>query len=265
MSGLALDVALTPSLLPPGTARGSVAILIDALRATSTLSTLFALGARSVELPRTLRHAQRLASQGRPVAAESVAGGQAPRCTIPVAPSRLHAAAVAGQDLVFCTTNGTRAARIAARRAEHVLFGSLLNASAVAERAVSLAGDGGRVVAVCAGREWNRIPCLDDTYVAGVLVERVRAAAERAGRAVRQTDAARIAALVAGAYPTPLAAFERSATSAVLHRAGSADDIAFCARLDAVSVVPELARPGAPIPPHPVYLSDDLVKEEAAA
>ncbi len=261
---LALDAALTPSLLSPRS-REQVVILIDALRATSTLATLFHLGAARVDLPQTLREARRLAAAGFPVAAEMVRGGQARGCTIPVSPSLLTTAPVHGRTLALCTTNGTRATRLVARRARYVLFGSLLNVSATAARAVRLAGPNGTIVAVCAGREWNRIPCLDDTYTAGVLLDRLRRQAEQQGLAVRLTDAATIAQAVAASFPDARTAFERSATAAVLRRAGSEGDVAFCARLDVAKAVPELAHPSAALPRYPVYLLEPRTFKEHAA
>lgn len=264
MTPLPLDVALTPALLQRTPGTRTVSILVDALRATSTLATLFALGARSVELPPGLRQARDLAARGRPVAAEAVSGVQARGCHLPVSPSRLDPASVRGRDVVFCTTNGTRAARLAVRRSDEVLFGSLLNASAVAEQALRLAGGDGRVVVVCAGRQWNRVPCLDDAYAAGVLAHRVARLAAEGGRPVRRSDAASIAMLVADAYPDPYAALSRSATADILRRARSADDIAFCARLDVTPVVPTLARCGASSPACPVTLTNYVLEQEAA-
>lgn len=248
MGEIVLDVALTPALLIERTGPGVVAVLIDALRATSTLAQMFALGARSVELPIGLREAQVLARDGRLVAAEYRSGAQARGCTVPVSPSRLDAAQLAEQDLVFCTTNGTRAARRTARHAEHLLFGSLLNATAVAERAFALAADvpdgrGETVVLVCAGRHGNRLVGLDDTYTAGLLIRRLEVAAARAGRTVRCTDAAEIALRMGEAYADPRVAFDRSETAEVLRLADSVEDVAFCARLDTTDAVPTLVRP----------------------
>jgi phosphosulfolactate phosphohydrolase-like enzyme len=98
---------------------------------------------------------------------------------------------------------------------------------------------------VCAGRRLGAIPCLDDTYAAGVIVARARAAAAGAGLAVGQTDAARMACLIADAAGEPPEALASSSTSAVLRRAGSPADVAFCARTDVTDVVPVLVRGGA--------------------
>lgn len=260
-----LEVALTPGLFHAEPSRATVGIVVDALRATSTLATLFAFGARGVELPAGLRQARALAARGCLVAAEVPSGAQARGCPLPVSPSLLAAAAVRGREVVFCTTNGTRAARVAARRVDELLFGSLLNASAAAEHALALAAPArGRIVVVCAGRHLNRIPCLDDTYTAGVLLGRVQAAAQRLGLSLTLGDGARIALAVVAAYPSPLEAFQRSATAEVLRRARRAPDIAFCARLDATQAVPALARHGATRPRWPVTLSAPLLGKTAA-
>ena len=242
MADVVVDLAFTPALLG-ASPRSPVVVLIDVLRATSTITSLFQLGARSVSLASGVRRAQALARSGRMVSAELPSGVQAPGCTVPVSPSLLTREAVAGQDVVFCTENGTRAARRVAPKAGELLIGCLLNASAAAERALRLAAEGaGRVVVTCAGRHKNRIPCFDDTYAAGVIVERACALAGRIGVSVALTDAARVGVTVSGASGPAERALAGSTTAAVLRRVGSEADIAFCARVDSSTAVPVLWR-----------------------
>jgi 2-phosphosulfolactate phosphatase len=134
---LEIDVAFTPRLLAR-TRRPPVVVLVDVLRATSTATTLFALGARGLEVARGLDQARARAEVDRLVCAERASGRQAHGTDLPISPARLTAAAVAGRDVVLCTTNGTRALRRVAPRACQVLLGCLLNASAVAEAGLAL-------------------------------------------------------------------------------------------------------------------------------
>jgi 2-phosphosulfolactate phosphatase len=248
---LELDVALTPRLLvrtvrtaPP------VVVLVDVLRATSTITTLFSLGARGVEVARDLEQAQAHAANGRVACAEVPSGRQARGTGLPISPALLTAEAVAGHDIVLWTTNGARALRRVEPRATQVLLGCLLNASAVAEAGVALAARLGTPVAVvCAGRRQNAIPCLDDTYAAGMIVGRIASQS----RAVRLTDAAKLARLVAESSGSPVDALAGSATGEVLRRAHSEADIAWCAQVDITDVTPMLVRDGGE-PRHPVVL-----------
>jgi len=242
---LQLDVALTPRLLGPARVP-LVVVLVDVLRATSTATTLFALGACGVEVAGSLRQARARAGDGRVVCAERWSGRPAPGSGLPISPSRLVGSAVAGRAVVLCTTNGTRALRRVAPRASHVLLGCLLNLSAAATDAVVLASRlGATLSVVCAGRHLGAIPCLDDTYAAGAIIARAEVAAARLGQAVACTDAAKLARLAFDAVASPYAALAASATSQVLRRAHSEADIAFCARMDVTDLVPVLVGRGA--------------------
>jgi 2-phosphosulfolactate phosphatase len=236
-----VDVALTPRLLAPGTTR-AVVVLVDVLRATSTITTLFALGARGVEVARGLEQARARAASGGVVCAEHPSGRQARGTGLPISPSRLTARDVAGGDVVLWTTNGARALRRVAPHVSQVLFGCLLNASAVAEAAVELATRlDTSLSVVCAGRRGNAIPCLDDTYAAGTIARRIAGACPSG----QLSDAAKMACLVADAAGSPLEVLTRSATGEVLRRAHSEADIDWCARVDVTDVVPVLVRGGA--------------------
>jgi hypothetical protein len=148
---LQLDVALTPRLLAPAPVP-PVVVLVDVLRATSTATTLFALGARAVEVAGSLRQARARAGDGRVVCAERWSGRPAPGSGLSISPSRLVGSAVAGRAVVLCTTNGTRALRRVAPRASQVLLGCLLNLSAAATDAgvglgrITFSFDGGQEI-----------------------------------------------------------------------------------------------------------------------
>jgi 2-phosphosulfolactate phosphatase len=158
----------------------------------------------------------------------------------------MTAATVAGHEIVLSTTNGTRALRLVTPGAVQVLLGCLLNVSAVAEAAFDLCRRLGNPLSiVCAGREGNAIPCLDDTYTAGVIVSRLEQAAKRQGARVALSDAARISLVLANASTSPLRTLADSATADVMRRASSEEDVEFCARLDVTDVVPALVRGGA--------------------
>ncbi len=246
MSGIVVDLAFTPRGLG-ATEAGAlpVVILIDVLRATSTIATLFHLGAVRVRVTAGLHQAQALGRAGEAVSAELPTGAQAPHCELPVSPALLTRGSVVGRDVVFCTTNGTRALHLAAPRAGRLLIGSLLNATAVASRAVELAAELGRgIILACAGRKGARIVSLDDAYCAGFLIERAAPAAESLGVALELTDAAKIGLGVRRDAGPPDAAMAASTTALVLSRVGGDLDVAFCARPDAMPVVPIVAEDG---------------------
>ena len=253
MGEISVDLAFTPLGLD-GAGPRPVVVLIDVLRATSTIATLFHLGARRVRVTAGLRQAQRMGRAGQAVCAELSSGAQAPHCELPVSPALLRREAVAGRDVVFCTTNGTRALHLAAPRASRLLIGSLVNATAVAERAMRLAAElGSGIVLACAGRHRAKIAAIDDAYAAGYIIERAAPTAATVGVELRLTDAARIGLAVCRDAGSPERALAASTTAAVLRRVGSERDVAFCARSDATPVVPVVVEDGRE-ESHPVIL-----------
>lgn len=124
------------------------------------------------------------------------------------------------------TTNGTRAIVAAAERCQRVYVGSLLNLAAVTSAAASHGDD---IVVVCAGVKGTF--ALDDTYVAGRIVE---------GLGCERTDAAEAAVRLVRTYGSAEEAFRqsRSGRNLINHGPELESDIPWCARADALDVVP---------------------------
>ena len=214
-----VHVAFTPAELE--TAAAAVGVVVDVLRASSTIAQALASG-----WPRVLCCAE--IEDARAVRAElgeGLLGGE--RDAIRVAGFDVGASprefVVAGdQPLILSTTNGTRAIRAAAKTCSEVLIGSLLNLGALVAVLRERAED---VTIVCAG--YKGAFAFDDAYCAG------RIAAELGGDASDATVAAR---LLAGAFPDA----ERGLTTRTYGPPGLEADIAFCARVGVLEVVPRL-------------------------
>jgi len=128
--------------------------------------------------------------------------------------------------LAMSTTNGTRAIVAAAERCERVLIASLLNLAAVTEAARSHGED---VAVFCAGVKGSF--ALDDAYVAGRIAE---------GLGWQRSDAAEAAVRLAGSYATAEEAFRQSRSGLNLINNGPEleADIAYCAKESVLDVVP---------------------------
>jgi 2-phosphosulfolactate phosphatase len=126
------------------------------------------------------------------------------------------------------TTNGTRAIVTAAERCEHVLIGALVNVGAVVDRVRARGED---VVVFCAGVKGQ--PCLDDTYVAGRIAERL---------GCERTDAAETAVRLVASYGSAEEAFRasRSGRNLINHGPELEADIPWVASEDVLDVVPRL-------------------------
>ncbi len=231
-----LDVAFIPAeVAARDDLADRVVVVIDALRATSTVVEALANGARAVLPVPGIDDAVRVAqSVGRD---RVVLGGE--RRSLPIegfdlgnSPREFTPDRVGGRFVALTTTNGT-GALLGAASARRVLVGAFLNLDAVA---AALASDGGAAAVVCAGRE-KRF-ALEDAVCAGMLVARV---ADRTGAPLELNDAGAAAVALAGRYGADLVAMlERTAAGRQLIEAGLGEDLAFCATVDRHGVVPEL-------------------------
>ena len=214
-----IDVAfLATAVRPAGTA-----VVVDVLRATSTITLALTSGYERVLVAGTIDEAKELRTPERTLAGE-VGCARAPGFDLGNSPEETREPR--GAELVLATTNGAPAIVAAAASSDEVLVASLLNLDAV------LAQLDGRadILLVCAGTDGA--VSMEDVYLAG------RLSAQLAGK---RSDAARIAEAVAAAYPNPVDALEASAGAVGLHREGLESDIAFCAQESVIATVPRLA------------------------
>jgi 2-phosphosulfolactate phosphatase len=210
-----IDVAfLGTNVRPAGTA-----VVIDVLRATSTITMALSSGYERVLVAGSISAATELRADGRTLAGE-VGCARAPGFDLGNSPQETSPPRT--PDLVLATTNGAPAIVASAAIAEEVLVASLLNLGAVCEL---LAGRED-VLLVCAGTD-GRVS-IEDVYLAGRL---------SAGLEGAKSDAAQVAEAVAAAYPTARAALESSGGAVGLRREGLESDIAFCARESIIDVV----------------------------
>lgn len=230
-----IDVAFTPDEVTPSDLVHSVVVVIDVLRATSTIVEALANGARMVvPVPGTdeaVRIAQNIGRgdvllcgerRSRPI--EGFDLGNSPR--------EFTADRVGGKTLVMTTTNGTPALALSAS-ARRTLIASFLNLDAVADAIVA---DGGPAVIMGAGRE--RRFALEDAVCAGALVNRV---SSRLAEPPTLNDTAIAAARLAEAEEADLVDLLRNtAAGRQLIDAELGDDIPFCAMVNRHAIVPEL-------------------------
>jgi 2-phosphosulfolactate phosphatase len=224
-----------------------VAVLIDVIRASTTIVTLLERGCPEVLLA---THAERgrlaeLRERLGPalVCAEDPQGTTTAGADLGPSPALLRDLDLAGRRVILCTANGTRAVELLRETGvERAFIGCLRNGPAVMEAAVRLAARLDRSVSVvCAGREACRIPALDDTVAAAALVLHGEAAARALGRVPVLLESVRIAGHARAAFPSARVALEQSATAEALRRVGSAADVAFCAEESVSRVVPAIA------------------------
>lgn len=211
-----VHVAFTPDEV----LEAPVAVVVDVMRATSTIAQALASGYERVYCCREIEDARAL----RAKLGEGLLGGERDAVQVEgfdLGASPREVLEPRGRVLIYSTTNGTRAVLAAAKACERVYLGSLLNLSAVA-RAVEA-----DCVLVCAG--FKGLFALDDAYCAGRIVDLLDG---------EVTDTAKACAVLARSYPT--------AWDAIMARTygppGLEEDIRFCAQENTIDVVPRFSR-----------------------
>jgi len=223
------EVFFTPAELDPASAQGAVVVVVDVVRATTTIAEALANGARAIYPTASAADAVRLAaSLGRE---DTLLCGE--RGAVKVegfdlgnSPVEFTPQVVGGKRLVMSTTNGTTAlARV--QDAERVVTAAFTNLGAVADTLRSHP----HVVVVCAGRG-GRFG-LDDAVCAGHLLRRL-------GRERDMNDGAHSAWALAGAMApeVDMLAMTEAGRAVIAH--GFDGDLEMCAQVDRHSLVPEL-------------------------
>ena len=203
-------------------ASAPIGIVVDVVRATSSIAQALAAGYQRVLCCAEIEEARALRNE---LGDEAVLGGERRAVVIPgfdVGASPRDFLAPRAPTLILSTTNGTQTILTAVARCETVFLGSLLNLGAVV-RAVA----GHDTAILCSGFQGSF--AFDDAYCAGRIVERIDA---------ERSDAAIAAALIAAAYPDPLAGLNERTYGVP----GLEADVAYCAQVDLLDVVPRFSR-----------------------
>ena len=225
--------------------RGSTAVVIDLLRATTTICYALAAGAREVRPCLEVEDARRLAASfGR---GACLLGGERGGVRIDGfdcgnSPAEYTSDRVAGKTLVFTTTNGTRAIA-ACGSAERMLLAALVNLSAVGRE---IRRERGPLDIVCAGT--NGSPTREDVLAAGAIVDFLSCGAEQmwqwSDEALLARDAWQGIASAADFPASLIAALRESRGGRNLVDLGYDADIVAAAQIDALDVVPEVLAEG---------------------
>ncbi len=238
---------LRPDLASPTALRGGVVVVIDQLRASTTITAALAAGARGVIPCGTVEHARAVRDRlvGTPVLLGGERGGiRIPGFDLGNSPLEYTPLSVLGRTVGFTTTNGTAALERAVHAgAIRVMIGCLANAAAVVR---ALSGEHRPIHLLCAGTRGES--SLEDCLTAGAIGELLLVA----GHHWAEQDEGRLMA----------AAWREASVSAsrLLHalrdarggrdllKLGFDADVEFCARVGVWEEVPEwhASAPGLP-------------------
>lgn len=183
-----IGVLMTREAISPERLAGATAVVIDTFLATTTLLTIFENGARRVLPVDSLAEA---AEVGAGLPETPIYGGEQDALNIegydcgPL-PEEYPPELVSGRDVIFVTTNGTRALS-AASTADELLVGCPRNAPAIAD--YLRRADPDRLYVICAGSGGNFT--LEDFLGAAEILSRLDTGGANAG--ARLNDAAWLA------------------------------------------------------------------------
>jgi 2-phosphosulfolactate phosphatase len=213
-------VAFTPA----EATTADLGVVVDVMRATSTIAQALASGYRRVLCCAEVDDALALR---RKLGDEAITGGEREAKRIEAfdaGASPREFREPRAETLILSTTNGTRSIVAAAEACEEVVLGALLNLDAVAGYARRRGED---VVVLCAG--YKGAFAIDDAYAAGRIVRLVGG---------DRTDAAIAAELVGERFPSALDGIN----ARTYGPPGLEEDIAWCAQENLLDVVPRFSR-----------------------
>lgn len=223
-----IEVCLSPDLLHLYPVGGKTVVVVDVLRASSCMTVGIGSGVASITPVATLDECRVLQAQGYIGAAER-GGRQAEGFDMGNSPFSFMDPKLRGRKIAMTTTNGTLAIT-KSRASDHVLIGSFLNISYLADY---LRNDPRDIVVLCAG--WKGRFSLEDTLFAGGLVHKL------ASVYTAEDDSALAAERLYGLGQGNLFEFlKESSHFNRLRRLDTIKDIEFCLTPDQVEVIPVL-------------------------
>lgn len=232
MTKPALHTCLSPALLHLYDVKNTVVVVIDVLRATSTIATALYNGAREIIPVDSVERCIQLGTQIECVTAGERDGQVAPGLQYGNSSFEYPASFIKGKILVLTTTNGTKLLHLAlAKGATEIITGAFLNLTAVCNHLVAA---GKNVILGCAA--WKDKPNLEDTLFAGAVIARVKE------HFSINCDSSRLAETVYNLAKDDLFAFMKENDASHYHRLlnfGLERDIRHCLTADLANVLPE--------------------------
>lgn len=161
-----LYTVLSPALLHLYDVSNTIVVVIDVLRATSTIATVLYNGAKEIIPVDSVERCIQLGSQLECITAGERDGQVAPGLQYGNSSFEYPREFIEGKTLVLTTTNGTKLLHMAlAKGATEIITGSFLNLSAVCEYLIQKKKN---VILACAG--WKDRVNMEDTMFAGAVV-----------------------------------------------------------------------------------------------
>lgn len=226
-----LYTCLSPALLHLYDVSDSIVVIIDVLRATSTIATALYNGAASIIPVDSVPECIQLGEQLGAITAGERDGKVADGLSYGNSPFEYPRDFIEGKTLVLTTTNGTKLLHMAlGNGAPAIITGSFPNLSAVCQY---LLAEQRNVILGCAA--WKDRFNLEDTLFAGAVISRIRQYFSI------NCDSSQMAETLYKQAQNDLFAFMKAKNASHYHRLsgyGLEKDIRYCLSEDAANVLP---------------------------
>lgn len=223
-----LEICFTPAIFDAYADSDAVVVVVDVLRATSSICTAFANGVSEIIPVATVEEAREMKERGYLLAAERD-GFVLDFADFGNSPFNFSAEKVRGRTVVYSTTNGTGIMKRASE-CHDVVIGSYLNFTSLC---VWLEKQDRKVVIVCAG--WKTRFSLEDAVCAGAIADRLL----RGGRFTTVCDSVHAATDLWRAAEADLTGYiEKAAQRSRLRDKGLDDCLEYCHTFDVTDVIP---------------------------
>ena len=225
-----LSTCLSPSLLHLYDVSSSIIVIIDILRATSTIATALYNGAKSIIPVDGVAECIKLGKQMDVITAGERDGKIAEGLKYGNTPLQYKPEFIKGKILVLTTTNGTRLLNMAlAEGAPGIITGSFCNFSAVCNY---LTMQNKNVILACAA--WKDRINIEDTLFAGAVISRIKKNFQQ------NCDASQMAETLYDQAKNNLFGFLKEKNASHYQRLmsyGLEDDIQYCLTIDNANVL----------------------------
>jgi 2-phosphosulfolactate phosphatase len=232
MNKPSLYTCLSPALLHLYEVRECIVVVIDVLRATSTIATALYNGAREIIPVDSVERCIQLGKELDCITAGERDGQVAPGLQYGNSSFEYPRSFIGGKTLVLTTTNGTKLLHMAlSKGATEIITGSFLNLSAVCDHLVAMRK---HVILGCAA--WKDKPNMEDTLFAGAVVSRIKE------HFSINCDSSRMAENLYEAGKNDLYEFMKKNEASHYHRLtnfGLEKDIRHCLTPDLANILPE--------------------------
>jgi len=228
-----LDTLLIPEEIKNIEFAGKLVVVIDVLRASSTIVTALANGCQGfipILSPKQAKEEAQQFEKERVLLGGEREGKKIEGFDLGNSPREYKGEVVKDKTIIFSTTNGVKTLEMA-KNAHRIIIGSFLNLHTICDYCTNYQGD---ILIICAGKEGKY--SLEDTACAGMLIDSLK---NTLSDTHQQSDANLTALLVYEKFNNnTLAILRKSQHGRYLENIGLGEDLKFCSQVDFFHIVP---------------------------